>query len=111
VLKEIGSGALVRAIRPVGKGQSLLDPVATKRALDRLRKGKHLMDERLALLSPREEGILTLVARGSTNNEIGQELHLAEKTVKNYVSSILSKLEVKRRAQAAAYLARHSLPT
>ncbi len=111
LLKEIGSGALVRAIRAVGRGQSLLDPVATKRALDRLRKGKHLMDERLALLSPREEGILTLVARGRTNNEIGQELHLAEKTVKNYVSSILSKLEVKRRAQAAAYLAQHSLPT
>jgi two-component system response regulator DevR len=82
---------------------------ATKRALDRLRKGKHLMDERLALLSPREEAILTLVATGKTNNEISQELQLAEKTVKNYVSSILCKLEVKGRAEAAAYLARHTM--
>jgi DNA-binding NarL/FixJ family response regulator len=77
--------------------------------LDRLRTGKHLMkDERLARLSPQEERILTLVADGRTNREIGDELGLAEKTVKNYVSSILSKLEVARRAEAAAYLARHT---
>ena len=79
--------------------------------LDRLRKGKHLMkDEKLARLSPQEERILALVADGKTNKEIGEELHLAEKTVKNYVSSILSKLEVARRAEAAAYLARHTTP-
>src|SRR5262249_48600443 len=70
---------------------------------------KHLMrDEKLARLSPQEERILGLVADGKTNREIGDELHLAEKTVKNYVSSILSKLEVARRAEAAAYLARHT---
>ena len=102
-------GELVRAIRAVGQGQSLLDPAVTKSVLDRLRKGKHLMqDEKLARLSPQEERILTLVADGLTNGEIGEELHLAEKTVKNYVSSILSKLEVARRAEAAAYLARHT---
>ena len=109
VLKQIKSGELVRAIRAVGQGQSLLDPAVTKNVLDRLRKGKHLLrDERLARLSPQEERILSLVADGKTNKQIGEELHLAEKTVKNYVSSILSKLEVARRAEAAAYLARHT---
>jgi DNA-binding NarL/FixJ family response regulator len=109
VLKQVKSGELVRAIRTVGRGESLLDPAVTKSVLDRLRKGKHLMkDEKLARLSPQEERILEAVANGKTNKEIGQELHLAEKTVKNYVSSILSKLEVARRAEAAAYLARHT---
>jgi DNA-binding NarL/FixJ family response regulator len=109
VLKQVRSGELLRAIKAVGDGQSLLDPAVTDAVLDRLRKGKHLLrDERLARLSPQEERILTMVAEGRTNKEIGDELHLAEKTVKNYVSSILSKLEVARRAEAAAYLARHT---
>jgi two-component system, NarL family, response regulator DevR len=109
VLKQIRGGDLVRAIRAVGAGQSLLDPAVTKEVLERLRRGKHLLkDERLARLSPQEERILGLVAEGRTNRQIGEELHLAEKTVKNYVSAILSKLEVGRRAEAAAYLARHS---
>jgi two-component system, NarL family, response regulator DevR len=109
VLKQVKSGELIRAIRAVGAGQSLLDPAVTKSVLERLRKGKHLMrDEKLARLSPQEERILSLVADGKTNKEIGEKLHLAEKTVKNYVSSILSKLEVARRAEAAAYLARHT---
>ena len=109
VLKQVRSGELLRAIRTIGKGDSLLDPAVTAAVLDRLRKGKHLMlDEKLARLTPQEERILTLVADGRTNREIGEELRLAEKTVKNYVSSILSKLEVARRAEAAAYLARHT---
>jgi len=109
VLKQVKAGDLLRAIRAVGAGDSLLDPSVTSAVLDRLRKGKHLMkDEKLARLSPQEERILTLVADGRTNREIGDELNLAEKTVKNYVSSILSKLEVARRAEAAAYLARHT---
>ena len=109
VLKQVRSDDLVRAIRSVGAGESLLDPAVTNSVLDRLRKGKHLMkDERLARLSPQEERILTLIADGRTNKEVGEELRLAEKTVKNYVSSILSKLEVARRAEAAAYLARHT---
>jgi two-component system response regulator DevR len=109
VLKQVKGGELVRAIRTVGIGESLLDPAVTSAVLDRLRKGKHLLrDEKLARLSPQEERILSLVADGKTNREIGDELHLAEKTVKNYVSSILSKLEVARRAEAAAYLARHT---
>ncbi|MEA2438408.1 MAG: hypothetical protein QOF65_2964 [Thermoleophilaceae bacterium] len=109
VLKQVKSNDLLRAIRAVGAGESLLDPLVTNSVLERLRKGKHLMkDERLARLSPQEERILALVADGKTNKEIGDELNLAEKTVKNYVSSILSKLEVARRAEAAAYLARHT---
>jgi len=109
VLKQVRSGELLRAIKAVGEGQSLLDPAVTDAVLDRLRKGKHLLrDERLARLSPQEERILTMVAEGRTNKEIGDQLRLAEKTVKNYVSSILSKLEVARRAEAAAYLARHT---
>jgi two-component system, NarL family, response regulator DevR len=111
VLKQVHGGDLVRAIRAVGAGQNLLDPTVTKAVLDRLRKGKHLLgDERLARLSAQEERILGEVARGKTNREIGADLKLAEKTVKNYVSSILSKLEVARRAEAAAYLARHTQP-
>jgi two-component system, NarL family, response regulator DevR len=109
VLKQVKSGDLLRAIRAVGAGDSLLDPSVTSAVLERLRRGKHLLkDEKLARLSPQEERILTAVADGKTNREIGEELHLAEKTVKNYVSSILSKLEVARRAEAAAYLARHT---
>ena len=111
VLKQIKGEELVRAIRAVGAGQSLLDPAVTKGVFDRLRRGKHLLkDERLARLSPQEERILGLVAEGRTNGQIGVELGLAEKTVKNYVSSILAKLEVARRAEAAAYLARHTTP-
>jgi two-component system, NarL family, response regulator DevR len=109
VLKQIRGGDLVRGVRAVGRGQSLLDPAVTATVLDRLRRGRHLLrDERLARLSAQEERILGLVAEGLTNGEIGARLKLAEKTVKNYLSSILSKLEVGRRAEAAAYLARHT---
>ena len=108
VLKQIRGGDLIRAIREVGAGKSLLDPEVTRAVLERLRKGKTMQDEKLARLSAQEERILTLVAKGETNGQIGKELKLAEKTVKNYVSNILSKLEVARRAEAAAYLARHT---
>src|SRR5205809_3083285 len=84
VLKQVKGGELVRAIRTVGEGKSLLDPEVTSSVLDRLRKGKHLMkDEKLARLSPQEERILELIAAGKTNKEVGDELQLAEKTVKN----------------------------
>ena len=109
VLKQIKGADLVRAVQTVGRGESLLDPAVTKGLLDRLRRGKHLLkDERLARLSAQEERILEMIAAGKTNREIGDKLHLAEKTVKNYVTSILSKLEVARRAEAAAYLTRHT---
>jgi len=108
VLKQIRGGELIRAIREVGAGQSLLDPEVTRSVLERMRKGKTMRDEKLARLTAQEERILTMVAKGLTNGQIGKELKLAEKTVKNYVSMILSKLEVARRAEAAAYLARHT---
>ena len=109
VLKQVKSNDLVRSIRAVADGESLLDPSMTGAVLERLRKGRDLLkDEKLARLSPQEERILSHVADGLTNKEIGEALGLAEKTVKNYVSTILGKLEVTRRAEAAAYLARHS---
>jgi two-component system, NarL family, response regulator DevR len=111
VLKQIRGEELVRAIRAVGAGQHLLDPAVTKGVFERLRRGKRLLqDEKLARLSAQEERILSLVAEGRTNRQIAGELGLAEKTVKNYVSAILAKLEVARRAEAAAYLARHTTP-
>jgi two-component system, NarL family, response regulator DevR len=108
VLKQIRSNDLVSAVLTIGRGQSLLDPSLTQGVLDRLMKSQQLLkDEKLARLSAQEERILALLADGMTNRQIGDEIHLAEKTVKNYVSTILSKLEVARRAEAAAYLARH----
>lgn len=109
VLKQIKGNDLVRSIKVVAEGGSLLDPSVTEAVLERLRKGKHLLkDEKLARLSAQEERILAFVADGKTNREIGEEMNLAEKTVKNYVSTILGKLEVTRRAEAAAYLARRT---
>jgi two-component system, NarL family, response regulator DevR len=109
VLKEIRAGDLVSAIRTVGDGKALLDPSMTATVLAKLRNARQfLKDEKLARLSAHEERILGLIADGMTNKDIAQELHLAEKTIKNYVSSILSKLGVARRAEAAAYLARRS---
>lgn len=106
VLKQIRGDDLVKAVRAVGRGESLLDPAVTGSVLARLRRGKHMMeDEKLGRLSAQEERILTLVAEGKTNREIGADMDLAEKTVKNYMSNVLNKLEVGRRAEAAAYLA------
>ena len=108
VLKQIHGNDLVSAIRTVTRGQSLLDPAVTSAVLERLRKGKNLGDEKLGRLTAQEERILQMIADGRTNGEIAQRLHLAEKTVKNYVSAIFSKLEVARRAEAAAYLVRRT---
>ncbi|HSH60377.1 MAG TPA: response regulator transcription factor [Acidimicrobiales bacterium] len=107
VLKQIRSDDLLRAIRTVGAGASLVDPLLTADVLERIRQtAAAFKDEKLARLSAQEERILDLIAEGKTNKQIGAELFLAEKTVKNYVSAILSKLEVNRRSEAAAYLAR-----
>lgn len=104
VLKQIRGSDLVDAIRRVGRGESLLDPAVTARVLERLRQPQH-EDDPLASLSPQERRILDLIAEGMTNRQIGQELYLAEKTVKNYVSNLLSKLGMERRTEAAAYAA------
>jgi DNA-binding CsgD family transcriptional regulator len=99
------SEEIVEAVHFVAKGQSLLDPAVTGRVLERLRKGPK-EDELLAQLSPQERNILNLIADGLTNRQIAEQIHLAEKTVKNYVSNLLSKLGMERRTQAAVYAAR-----
>jgi two-component system response regulator DevR len=109
VLKQIRGSDLVDGIRRVAAGESLLDPAVTARVLDRVRNPQGNQDPRLARLTPTEARILDMIAEGLTNREIGERVHLAEKTVKNYVSTILSKLQVSRRAEAAAYVAdRHA---
>lgn len=100
LLKQVGAHDLVDAVRRVASGQSLIDPLLTARVLDRLRHGPAEHAE-LASLTEQERRILTLVAEGLTNRQIGERMSLAEKTVKNYVSSILSKLGLERRTQAA----------
>jgi two-component system, NarL family, response regulator DevR len=105
VLKQIGSGDLVADIRRAGSGQSLLDPALTEQVLTRLREGPKL-DARLESLTPQERRILDLIADGYTNRQIAEAMYLAEKTVKNYVSNLLSKMGMERRTQAASYAAR-----
>ncbi|SDJ46316.1 two component transcriptional regulator, LuxR family [Frankineae bacterium MT45] len=102
LLKEVRGSYVVDAIRQVADGKSLLDPVVTERLLTKLREGA-AKDERLESLSDREREVLGLIADGLTNREIGERLFLAEKTIKNYVSSLLSKLDMKRRSQVAVY--------
>jgi two-component system response regulator DevR len=107
VLKQIRGHDLIDAIRTVAAGTSLLDPGVTERVVERLRRSKFdHTDPTLARLSSQEDRILDMVAEGRTNREIAEAIHLSDKTVKNYVSGILAKLEVQRRSQAASYVAR-----
>jgi DNA-binding NarL/FixJ family response regulator len=101
VLKQIRGNDLVAAIRTVAAGGSLLDPAVTQRVLERIRTGADREPEELKALTPQERRILELIAQGMTNRQIGNEMFLAEKTVKNYVSSLLAKLGLERRTQAA----------
>jgi DNA-binding NarL/FixJ family response regulator len=108
VLKEIGSDDLIRALERIGLGESLLDPSLTNRVFAKMREVRR--QERAHAfgdLTSQEMQILARIAEGQTNREIGAALHLSEKTVRNYVSAMLSKLELSSRAQAAAYAARH----
>jgi two-component system response regulator DevR len=105
VLKQIKGADVVEAVRAVAAGRSLLDRSVTARVVERLRKGSE-EDELLARLSPQERNILRLIADGLTNRQIAEQVHLAEKTVKNYVSNLLAKLGMERRTQAAVYAAR-----
>jgi DNA-binding NarL/FixJ family response regulator len=100
VLKEIRGSDLVDGIRRVASGQSLIDPALTAKVLERVRKGPSVAPE-LADLTDQERKLLGLIAEGLTNRQIGEQMFLAEKTVKNYVSSILAKLGLERRTQAA----------
>jgi DNA-binding NarL/FixJ family response regulator len=105
VLKQVRGSDLLDAVRRVADGQSLLDPVLRQRAAQRIRSGPE-EDERLRHLTPQERRILDLLADGLTNRQIADELFLAEKTIKNYVSNLLAKMGMSRRTEAAVYAAR-----
>jgi two-component system, NarL family, response regulator DevR len=105
VLKQIKGSDLLESVRKVGRGESLLDPEMTGRVFRRIR-GEEPNDPLLAKLSAQERKILGHIAEGLTNRQIAEEMFLAEKTVKNYVSNVLAKLEMSRRSEAAAYAAR-----
>ncbi|MCX4755732.1 response regulator [Kitasatospora purpeofusca] len=110
VLKQVKGTDLLSAVRTVASGQSMLDPATTRKLMESLRHHEQSPTEAaLAQLTPREHEILVLVGEGKTNREIGRELYLAEKTVKNHVSRLLAKLGVERRLQAAV-LAAHADP-
>ena len=105
VLKQIRGTDFVDAVRRVAAGQSLLDPAVTRTVLTRIRQSDPRQNDPLAALSDQERRVLELIAEGMTNRQIGEQLFLAEKTVKKYVSSLLGKLGLQRRVQAAAYAA------
>ncbi|MCK2237503.1 MULTISPECIES: response regulator [unclassified Crossiella] len=108
LLKQVRGQDLVTAVREVAAGRSLLDPVTTARVLDRLRRGDPEPPDELAGLTEQERKVLGLIGEGLTNRQIAERLFLAEKTVKNYVTSVLAKLGMERRTQLAAWVARHS---
>ena len=110
ILKQIGSEDLVKALEAVGRGEALLDPAVTQRVFQEVRRAvKEEEASAFAHLSQQEKHVLLLVSEGKTNREIAKQLFLGEGTVRNYVSSILSKLGVNNRAEAAAYAVEHSL--
>ncbi len=106
VLKQVRGNDLIESVRRVAAGQSMLDPAVTQQVLDRLRRGPE-EDPALAPLTPQERRILELIGEGMTNRQIAEEMFLAEKTVKNYVSAMLAKLGLERRTQAAVFATKH----
>jgi len=106
LLKQISGMDLVSAVRTVAAGGSMLDAKVTATVMSRLRGETGVTDPRYALLSPQEQRVLELIAKGLTNREIARQLYLAEKTVKNYVSAVLHKLGLQRRTEAAVYAER-----
>jgi len=110
ILKQIGSDDLIKALEAVGRGEALLDPAVTQRVFQEVRRAvKEEEASAFAHLSQQEKHVLLLVSEGKTNREIAKNLFLGEGTVRNYVSSILSKLGVNNRAEAAAYAVEHNL--
>jgi DNA-binding NarL/FixJ family response regulator len=107
LLKQTRGQAVIDAIQVVAAGGSLLDPDVTGKVLERVRQSREPQDPALASLTEQERKVLAQLAEGRTNREIGEILFLSEKTVKNYVSRILDKLGLSRRAEAAAYVAKH----
>lgn len=110
VLKQIGSDDLVHALEAIGRGEALLDPTLTQKVFKRVREAsRKATDEAFASLTDQEVRILALIADGKTNKEIASDIFLSDKTVRNYVSSILSKLSVRTRAEAAVYAVRNNI--
>jgi two-component system response regulator DevR len=110
VLKQIGGDDLVKAIESIGRGEALLDPAVTQRVFQEVRKAAREEEaSAFAELTQQEMHVLQLVSEGRTNRQIAEMLYLGEGTVRNYVSSILSKLNVRNRAEAAAYAVEHNL--
>jgi two-component system, NarL family, response regulator DevR len=110
LMKEIDAAALVQALQDVASGRSILDPDATTRVLRLLRGGGGEPGTDLSILSTQERRVLALVANGLTNKQVGEQLSLSENTVKNYLVNVFEKLQVKRRAQAAAIYVQQSGP-
>jgi two-component system response regulator DevR len=111
LLKQTRGQTLAEAVEAVARGESLLDTAVTQKVMERVRAaGTRTVDDPLTSLSEQEHKILLLIAEGKTNKEIAEEIYLSDKTVKNYVSSILSKLNLRRRAEAAAFIARREAP-
>jgi DNA-binding NarL/FixJ family response regulator len=108
LLKQTRGSQLAEAIQGVARGESMLDPQVTRRVLEEVRKSASAKTSPESQLNENEQKILLLIAEGKTNREIASEIYLSDKTVKNYVSNILSKLNMKRRSEAAAYIARRT---
>ena len=110
LLKEINAQGLIQAIRDVASGKSILDPAVTARVMALVKSNGEETPPALSLLSPQEQRVLALIAEGQTNKEVAAQLGLAEKTVKNYLSTVFEKLHVSRRSQAAALYAHQMTP-
>lgn len=109
ILKDVGNDEIIRAVRAVYRGESLLDTVVTTKLLDRMRRSGKKSNDALEQLTEQEKKVLVLIAEGKTNREIAKTVFLSEKTVRNYVSSILAKLNLANRTEAAAYAAKKNL--
>jgi two-component system response regulator DevR len=110
VLKQVGTDDLLRAVRAVGRGDAVLDPTVTRQLLERVRRAEHeAHGAAFHDLSERELAVLALVAEGKTNAEIAEALILSEKTARNHVSTILEKLQLTNRIEAATYAVRHHI--
>jgi DNA-binding NarL/FixJ family response regulator len=106
ILKDVGNDEIIRAVRAVYRGESLLDTVVTTKLLERMRRSGQKSNDAMDQLTEQEKKVLVLIAEGKTNREIAKKVFLSEKTVRNYVSSILTKLNLTNRTEAAAYAAK-----
>jgi DNA-binding NarL/FixJ family response regulator len=109
VLKDAGNDELIKAIDAAIRGESMLDPMITSKLLNHLRKAPMEMSDQKIKLTKQEKKVLALISEGRTNKEIAKEIYLSEKTVRNYVSNILSKLNLNNRAEAAVYAAKNGI--